>query len=346
MPIRLRMVWPMLALLIWLLASPRTPPPTNPSRCSGVLVKPTANLSTVMASHRAGTTFCLTPGTFRVTSTIKTDVGDRVIGSGRTATHIDGTGLLQTAVGIFITNSNNFFAFFDIFGAPTPEAYGVRCPGYPSDCGKAFSTNGSGFTVQSVNCHDNGGNCIGGGGSTSVTVNDLNCYSNGSAYSRTSTFEYAACIKRVAAEGPGNNLTVTNSYIHDNYWVGIWCDYCKHGLFDIENNIIVNNGEAGVKWEMSGGWTTDDRAIIKNNVFRGNNRRETQPWSGAVNISTANDVLIEGNMFSQNFVAGINVVYTGGRGSPQPDSRGVVIQNNLSDVDPTEGCSLAGVTCE
>ena len=177
-------------------------------------------------------------------------------------------------------------------------------------------------------------------------MNDLNCYSNGSAYSRTSAFEYAACIKRVAAEGPGNNLTVTNSYIHDNYWVGIWCDYCKHGLFDIENNIIVNNGEAGVKWEMSGGWTTDDRAIIKNNVFRGNNRRETQPWSGAVNISTANDVLIEGNMFSQNFVAGINVVYTGGRGSPQPDSRGVVIQNNLSDVDPTEGCSLAGVTCE
>ena len=83
--------------------------------------------------------------------------------------HIDGTGLSPTAEGIFVTNTNNYFANFDIFGAPNPSALAVdRCLHGNSNCGKAFSIRGSDFTIQSIDCHDNGGNCIGGGGSTNV----------------------------------------------------------------------------------------------------------------------------------------------------------------------------------
>ena len=300
-----------------------------------------AKLATVMATHPAGTTYCLAAGTFRVSSTIFTDVGDRVIGSGKDVTHIDGTGLSPTAVGIFITNSSTYFANFDIFGAPTPVVSGCSPE---TNCGKAFSIRGSGFTIRSVDCHDNGGNCIGGGGSTNVTVDDLNCYNNGNAYSRTPAWEYAACIKRVAAYRPGNDTVVTDSYIHDN-WVGIWCDFCKYGLFDIEDNIITNNGEVGVKWEMSGGWSSNDSAIIRNNTFRGNNYLGQQWWNGAVGISTANDVLITDNKFDQNVVAGINVIYSSSREPPQPDSRGVVIQGNVVNGDLDAVCSLEGVVC-
>ncbi len=323
------------------------PNPVNEAAepCVGVNVPATADLATIMGSNPAGTTYCLEAGTFKVTSTIKTESGDRVIGAGRDATFIDGTGLSPTAPGIFITTDNNYFANLGIFGAPTPAAGGpIYCTPYKSDCGIAFFLMGSPLTVQSVDCHDNGGNCIGGGGSANITVNDLNCWNNGNAYSMTSEFLYAACIKRVAIYEPGGNTTVTNSYIHDNPWVGLWCDYCTHGLFDAENNRFVHNGLAGIEWEMSGGWTSDDHAIIKNNVFQNNNYLGFS-YSGGMHVSTANDITIESNTFQGNSIGGINIICTGSRNPPQPDSRGVVVQSNTMNGDSVVGCSLTGVTC-
>jgi Right handed beta helix region len=317
---------------------------SSSSRCRGVKVPRTVDLETVMASHPAGMTYCLAAGTFRVRSPISVQAGDRVIGAGRNRTFIDGTGLPNSAAGIFITNSNTYFLNFDISGAPTPAVgSGVSCNPKAS-CGKAFSIHGRSLTVQSIDCHDNGGNCIGGGGSTNVTVDDIDCYNNGNAYSMTSDFRYAACIKRVAAYSAGNNTTVTNSYIHDNAWVGVWCDFCKYGLFDIENNRIVRNGANGIQWEMSGGWTSDDRAIIRNNVIQGNNYLGAS-FAGGVGISTANDILISGNSFGQNVVAGVYVLFTMGRDPPQANSAGVVISNNTIRGDPVLGCSLEAVTC-
>jgi hypothetical protein len=84
----------------------------------------------------------------------------------------------------------------------------------------------------------------------------------------TPEFLYAACIKRAAVYSTPGNTIVTNSFIHDNPWVGIWCDYCKYGFFDIENNRIVHNVQAGLQWETSGGWTSSDQALITRNVIR------------------------------------------------------------------------------
>jgi hypothetical protein len=50
--------------------------------------------------------------------------------------------------------------------------------------------------------------------------------------------------------------------------VGIRYDYCKYGLFDIDHNRIIHNGANGIQWELSGGSTADDRAIVRNNVIR------------------------------------------------------------------------------
>jgi hypothetical protein len=38
--------------------------------------------------------------------------------------------------------------------------------------------------------------------------------------------------------------------VHDNPWVGIWCDYGMYGLFDIEDNCIIHNGSKRIQWEM------------------------------------------------------------------------------------------------
>ena len=298
-----------------------------------------------MGSHPAGTTYCLAAGTFKVTSTIKTEVGDRVIGAGRDATFIDGSALPQTASGIFSTNSGNYFANLDISGAPTPASgSGVFCSPN-ANCGRAFALGGSSLTLQSVDCHDNGNNCVGGGGNATVRVDDIDCYNNGNAYSMTSSFRSAACIKRAAIYSNGGDTTITNSYIHDNPWAGIWCDHCKYGFFDIENSYIIHNGANGIQWEMSGGWTSDDRAIVQNNVIQGNNYLEAASFRGGIGISSSNDILISGNTFVGNVVAGINNIFTASRNPPQPDSRGVVVQNNTMNGSPIIGCALSGVSC-
>ncbi len=298
-----------------------------------------------MATHPAGSTYCLDAATFPVTVPIATEIGDRVIGSGRDRTFIDGSDLPDTAEGIFLTNTDTHFANFDIFGAPTPAAgSGVYCNG-KANCGKAFALRGTSFTVRSIDCHDNGGNCIGGGGNANVTVDDLNCWNNGDAYSMSSSFRYAACIKRVAAERNPNNTTVTNSYIHDNDGAGIWCDYCKRGLFDIENNTIVDNGSDGIQWEMSGGWSSTDQAVIKNNVLKRNNSLELDSWRGGIGISSSNDINVRHNTFGSNVFAGVNIIYVASRHPPQPDSRGVVVRNNRMNGDIVDGCDLTGVTC-
>jgi hypothetical protein len=323
-------------LLLSLVASISRSPAQAATGCTGVMVPSTSDLKAVMSSHPAGTTYCLAAGTFKVTSTIVTEAGDRVVGAGRGATFIDGTRLATTAVGIFDLAENDYFADLSIFGAPTPAAEsGIYCDP-EANCGAAFHFGGN-LTLRSIDCYDNAGACLNGGGSGHVIINGLHCWGNGSAYSMDPSFAYAACVKRAAAYEPGNDTIVRNSYIHDNAWVGIWCDFCKYGFFDIENSRIVHNGSNGVQWEMSGGWTSSDHALIKDNIIRHNNFREN-PVGGGVGISTANDITVVSNNFGGNRLAGISIVFTVSRNPPQPESTGVLIKDNSMHGDSILGC--------
>jgi hypothetical protein len=62
------------------------------------------------------------------------------------------------------------------------------------------------------------------------------CCRNDNTYSMSSGSRSAACIKRAPIHSAGGSTTVANSYIRDNSWVGIWCDYDMYGIFDIEDN--------------------------------------------------------------------------------------------------------------
>lgn len=306
-----------------------------------------ANLRSVMASHPAGTTYCLAAGTFSVTSPIATQRKDRVIGAGRDATFIDGSGLDPTAEAIFVVQRSSYFARFDISGAPTPTIKSRLFCSPRSNCGRAFKYGTRRLIVRSVDCHGNGNNCIGGGGSTSLRIRDLNCWANGNAYSMTPEFRSAACIKVfIGGEVPGRagTMTIRNSRIHDNRWVGLWCDFCTAGRFDVEDNHIVHNGSNGLQWEMSGGWSATDSAIVEGNVFHRNNYRNV-PGAGGMAISTANDITVSGNTFGGNVIFGLRVLFDASRDPPQPDSRGVVISHNRMRGDDLRGCRLAGVTC-
>ena len=96
---------------------------------------------------------------------------------------------------------------------------------------------------------------------------------------------------------------------------------------------------------MSGGWTGDDRATILNNVIPGVQHLEAASFRGGIGISSANDISTWANWFGTNLVAGVNIIYPANRTPPQPDSRGVIVQNNTMNGDRALGCSMSGVSC-
>jgi hypothetical protein len=49
---------------------------------------------------------------------------------------------------------------------------------------------------------------------------------------------------------------------------------------------------------MSGGWTANDRVIVRDNIIRGNNYLHAASFRVEIGISTANDIL-GGNSFAR-----------------------------------------------
>jgi hypothetical protein len=316
--------------------------------CEGVQVVAGQDLDAKIDANPPGTTFCVAEGTFPISQSTNLDDGDRIIGSGRDATIITIDTPISDpdkSVG-FVARGNVYVSDLDISGADVP----TTCPGGTSCAayGQAFKNFAAMLTVERVDCHDNGGNCVGQAGSLTFIDND--CYVNGSAYSMTSSFRYAACVKIVAAYGAGSgNLIAYGNHIHDNPWNGLWADFNKVGAWDVHDNVIETSGARGIQWEMSGGYSATDSAHIYDNVIRGNGTLAGQPLRAGIHISTANDIIVENNTFggqAELGVPGVSIIFTSSReGKAQPDSRGVVIRDNTMNGDAVTGCGLAGVVC-
>ena len=154
----------------------------------------------------------------------------------------------------------------------------------------------------------------------------------------------SACIK-VASTG-GGDITVTGSNIHDNAWIGVWCDFGEDGPFIVENSTIVRNGKAGVSYEASGGLNAVDQAIVRNNTIQVNGdadnpNRISNVIPTAITCNSCAEFTIENNIFGGN----VNVIHLVNAPSRAVgDIYGVVIRNNTLNGDAVN-CSFVGVTC-
>jgi hypothetical protein len=287
----------------------------------------------VTTGATVGTTFCLAAATYNVPNGVVLQDGDVLQGAGRTQTSIKGTGALNILRAL--SGARVAVRSLDISGG-TGDA---SCnPG----CGRAVLGSGTSWTFDDIRCHDNANQCV-GGASAAITMRSSECDHNGfgSAFNSDGTTRSAACIKR-ASTGSGKIL-VTDSFVHDNYWAGIWCDFCTSGAFVVENNVITDNVSKGVSYEVSGGWSLEDMAIIRNNVIRRNGLGDSRTVSAGITCNSCAELTITNNTFGGNAGSRAVGLIDADRGS-WGDLQAILVADNQLNGDGVP-CAMVGVTC-
>ena len=313
------------------------------NRCRGVDVPSDTQLVPIFERHGAGTTYCLARGSYTVTEKVPLDPGDRVVGAGRNAT------IIEAADGV-----NGMFAYYhsDESGRVTFKRLSVGGANRPLDencnasCGAVMLAEVR-IRAVGVRCFGNGTLCF-GGGAHDIVLRNFECDRNGWHPDSIETdFQSASCIKL-----NHGSLTMTNSYVHDNHWDGIWCDHCDHVAFVIRDSKLVRNGRSGIVWEVSGDAVQRDHALIKNNRIRNNGWNTNGPGSGAAGIiiSDSSNIEIAGNTFGGNDVrdgsGGTRAVFIyDGTRNPQP-MHDIYIHDNVLNGDRIQSCAATGVTCD
>jgi nitrous oxidase accessory protein NosD len=196
------------------------------------------------------------------------------------------------------------------------------------ECGRGIS-GGTNLTVDDVRATNNKNQGI-GGAERGLLVKNSEIDHNGSApFAKQTGRETAAGIKSV------NPMTVQNSFIHDNYWAGVWCDD-NCGAFRVQNSTLTGNGKAGIHTEISIG-----PQVISGNTIQGNGHFESWSLEAGVLITSARAVRIYNNTFGNNRDHGVRVVEDG----RWPVTGNVSIHHNTMNGDLLAGCLLSGGGC-
>src|SRR5215217_4660810 len=146
-------------------------------------------------------------------------------------------------------------------------------------------------------------------------------------------------------------VEVRNSYIHDNQGNGLWCDvFCRHSDshpndFWVHENLIVNNGRAGIRFEQVGDVTDAGKALIENNEVHGNSPDAVR---GGISVRDAQNATIQYNHFGAATIAGVTyppnsrnvaIVASDSGRTDRPDLFNIRIVNNILNGEVIKGCT-------
>jgi hypothetical protein len=149
-----------------------------------------------------------------------------------------------------------------------------------------------------------------------------------------------------------DEVEVKDSYIHDTQGNGLWCDeFCNdqptaNGKFWIHDNLVVNNGRAGIRFERVGDVADAGEALLENNEVRGNSAGAVH---GGVSIHDAQNALVRNNVFGATTIAdvaylpnseGVAIRATDSGRSDRPDLWNVDIVDNVLNGEVIKGCEL------
>jgi parallel beta-helix repeat protein len=151
---------------------------------------------------------------------------------------------------------------------------------------------GDNQTIRGNLIHHNRQYGIAGGPSRNVLIEGNELAWNNTAHLDPN--DDAGGSKIVGSQAGTHFLTWRRNYVHDNYGQGIWSDGNVRNV-TYEENLIENNGGAGIDHEIS--WD----AVIRNNTLRNNNTFEQglgkSCWYGSqIAVNNSQNVAIYGNI--------------------------------------------------
>jgi hypothetical protein len=147
-------------------------------------------------------------------------------------------------------------------------------------------------------------------------------------------------------------VEVKNSYIHDNQGNGLWCDVFCHDSeshlngFWVHENLVVNNGRAGIRFEQVGDVADAGEALIENNEVHGNSPDAAR---GGISVRDAQNATIQNNRFGAATIAGVAyppnsgnvaIVASDSGRTDRPDLFNIDIISNILNGETIKGCEL------
>jgi hypothetical protein len=149
-----------------------------------------------------------------------------------------------------------------------------------------------------------------------------------------------------------DEVEVKNSYIHDTQGNGLWCDNFCHDSdshpngFWVHDNLVVDNGRAGIRFEEVGGVSTAGEALIEENEVHDNSLDADR---GGISVRDAQDATIRNNRFGAATIGGVAylpnsrdvaIIASDSGRSDRPNLSNIAVVNNALNGETVKGCEL------
>ena len=151
-----------------------------------------------------------------------------------------------------------------------------------------------------------------------------------------------------------DEMHIRNSYIHDNQGNGLWCDeFCEdaqpllgNDKYWVHDNLVVNNGRAGIRFERVGDVSTAGEALIENNEVHGNSPDAVR---GGISVRDAQNATIQNNSFGAASIGGVAyspntgnvaIIASDSGRTDRPDVFNIDIVGNVLNGEVVKGCTL------
>jgi hypothetical protein len=264
------------------------------STCSGVTVRPGANLQRVFDAHDSGTTFCFRPGTYALSSFVVPKSNDRLISVVPRGAILTGGGRRTGGIASYGRSGvlvKGFVVTRFVHGSSFPNAAIAAGPGWKVVNNEISHNSQSGVDVNNGVVlrgnfiHHNGRYGFVGGPLRSLLVeNNIVSWNNTRHHDPNHDAGGSKIIK-------SSHLTFRGNKVHHNYGPGLWCDTENvHVLY--EKNTLAHNAGPGIFHEASG------KAIIRNNTFRRNatlTAHKSVWWGADLYLNDSKNTSIYGN---------------------------------------------------
>ncbi len=147
-----------------------------------------------------------------------------------------------------------------------------------------------------------------------------------------------------------DEVEVKDSYVHDTQGNGLWCDnFCEDSGghpngFWVHDNLVVNNGRAGIRFENVGGSNAGE-ALIENNEVHGNSYGDAE--RGGISVRDAQNATIQNNRFGEVTIDGVRyppnsrdvaIIASDSGRSDRPNLSDIHIGSNTLNGETIKGC--------